>query len=104
MGRFNPRAAKSGFAALIKTGSVPAAFIENKGLNMHQVGFGSEHSIDSIGSYWFYCNASNGFGQKCLVCTTDLSHVTVFRRAETLISGPIAPVSRRPALLPAMPD
>jgi hypothetical protein len=30
MGRFNPRAAKSGFAALIKTGSVPAAFIENK--------------------------------------------------------------------------
>jgi hypothetical protein len=48
MGRFNPRAAKSGFAALIKTGSVPTAFIENKGLNMHQVGFGSEHGIDSI--------------------------------------------------------
>jgi hypothetical protein len=27
----------------------------------------------------FYCNASNGFAQKCLVCTTDLSHVTDFR-------------------------
>ena len=44
-----------------------------------QVGFGSEQGIDNIGCYWFYCNASNVFGQKCLVCTTDLSHVTVFR-------------------------
>jgi hypothetical protein len=52
-----------------------------------QVGFGPEHGIDNIGCYWFYCNASNGFGQKCLVCTTDLSHVTVFRRAKTLING-----------------
>ena len=43
-----------------------------------QVGFGSEHGIDTIGCYWFYCNASNVFGQKCLLCTTDLSHVTVF--------------------------
>ena len=43
-----------------------------------QVGFGSEQGIDNIGSYWFYCNASNVFGQKCLLCTTDLSHVTVF--------------------------
>jgi hypothetical protein len=44
-----------------------------------QVGFGSEHSVDSIGSYWFYCNASNAFVQKCPLCTTDLSHVTDFR-------------------------
>ena len=44
-----------------------------------QVGFGSEYGIDSIGSCWFYCNASNVFVQKCLVCTADLSHVTVFR-------------------------
>ena len=44
----------------------------------NQVGFGSEDGIDSIGSYWFYCNASNVFGQKCLLCTTDLSHVTDF--------------------------
>jgi hypothetical protein len=54
---------------------------------MHQVGFGSEHGIDNIGCYWIYCNASNEFGQKCLLCTTDLSHVTVFRRAKTLING-----------------
>jgi len=47
--------------------------------NSSQVGFGSEQGVDNIGSYWFYCNASNGFGQKCLLCTTDLSHVTVFR-------------------------
>ena len=33
------------------------------------------NGIDSIGSYWFYCNTSNEFGQKCLLCTTDLSHV-----------------------------
>src|ERR1019366_8848283 len=39
-----------------------------------QVGFGSEYSIDSIGCYWFYCNASNRFVQKCPLCTTDLSH------------------------------
>ncbi len=44
-----------------------------------QVGFGSEYGIDSIGSYWFYCNASKVFVQKCLVCTSDLSHVTDFR-------------------------
>jgi hypothetical protein len=43
-----------------------------------QVGFGSEHSIDSTGTYWFYCNTSNVFGQKCPLCTTDLSHVTDF--------------------------
>src|SRR5260370_16564215 len=43
-----------------------------------QVGFGSEYGIDNIGCYWFYCNASNEFGQKCLLCTTDLSHVTDF--------------------------
>jgi hypothetical protein len=46
-----------------------------------QVGFGPEDGIDNIGSYWFYCNASNEFGQKCLLCTTDLSHVTDFRAA-----------------------
>src|SRR4051794_23764629 len=45
---------------------------------MHQVGFRSEYGVDNIGCYWFYCNASNGFGQECLFCTTDLSHVTVF--------------------------
>src|ERR1039458_6395758 len=50
--------------------------VENKGLEMApQVGFGSEYSIDSIGSCWFYCNASNVFVQKCLVCTANLSHV-----------------------------
>jgi hypothetical protein len=53
----------------------------------NQVGFGSEHGIDSIGSYWVYCNASNAFVQKCPLCTTDLSHVTVFGIAETLISS-----------------
>src|SRR5450759_4761619 len=42
----------------------------------YQVGFGSEHSIGSTGTYWFYCNASNRFVQKCPLCTTDLSHVT----------------------------
>ena len=53
-----------------------------------QVGFGSDYGIDSIGTYWFYSNASNVFVQKCLVCTTDLSHVTGFRAAEkTLISA-----------------
>src|SRR5450759_3557358 len=41
-----------------------------------QVGFGSEHSIDSTGTYWFYRHASNRFVQKCPLCTTDLSHVT----------------------------
>jgi hypothetical protein len=42
----------------------------NKGLKL------APHGIDNIGCYWFYCNASNEFGQKCLLCTTDLSHVT----------------------------
>jgi hypothetical protein len=44
-----------------------------------QVGFGSEQGIDSIGSYWFCCNACNVFVQECPSCPTDLSHVTVFR-------------------------
>ena len=43
-----------------------------------QVGFGSEYGIDNIGSYWLYCNASNEFGQKCLLWTTILSHATDF--------------------------
>jgi hypothetical protein len=47
-----------------------------------QVGFGSKQGIDSIGSYCFYCNASNGFGQKWPYWTTDLSHVTAFLRAK----------------------
>ena len=64
-----------------------ANVLKKKDLAFSQVGFGPEHGIDSIGSYWFYCNASNVFVQECLLCTTDLSHVTVFRRAETLISG-----------------
>jgi hypothetical protein len=56
----------------------PALIDSGRRLLIYQVGFGSEDGIDSIGSYWFYCNASNVFGQKCLVCTTDLSHVTDF--------------------------
>src|ERR1017187_10355413 len=48
-----------------------------------QVGLGSEDHIDNIGSYWFYCNTSNVFGQKCPLCTTDLSHATLSKgRAE----------------------
>jgi hypothetical protein len=61
------------------TGVFTHGYAENKGVSLApQIGFGSEQGIDNIGSYWFYCNASNGFGQKCLLCTTDLSHVTVF--------------------------
>ena len=48
-----------------------------------QVGFGSEYSIDSIGCYWFYCNASNRFVQKCPLCTTDLSHVTGIQKGNS---------------------
>jgi hypothetical protein len=50
-----------------------------------QVGFGPEYSIDNIGSYWFYCNASNVFVQKWPLCTTDLSHVTVFQGLLNLV-------------------
>src|SRR5450759_2309147 len=59
------------------TGVFSRGYVENKGVRLApQVGFGSEHSIDNIGSYWFYCNASDVFVQKCPLCTTDLSHVT----------------------------
>jgi hypothetical protein len=62
--------------------------VGNKGVSLApQVGFRPEQGSDNIGSYWFYSNASNGFGQKCLLCPTDLSHVTVFLKAENLISG-----------------
>jgi hypothetical protein len=64
---------------LIRARRVLAHVLKIKNLITPQVGFGSEDGIDSIGSYWFYCNASNVFGQKCLLCTTDLSHVTDFR-------------------------
>ena len=37
-----------------------------------QVGPGSEHGVDNFRSYWFYGNASHGFGQKCLLWTADL--------------------------------
>ena len=70
-------AAKSGFAELTEAERLSYS-LKIKDLKNHQVGFGPEHGIDNIGCYWFYCNASNGFGQKCLVCPTDLSHVTDF--------------------------
>jgi hypothetical protein len=76
MGKFTKHPWLGGGAA---TGVFCSGYVDNKGVRLApQVGFGSEDGIDSIGSYWFYCNASNGFGQKCLLCTTDLSHVTVF--------------------------
>ena len=57
--------------------------IDIKGLRMApQVRLGSEYGIDNIGSYCLYCKASNGFGQKWLLCTTDLLHATdLFWRA-----------------------
>src|ERR1039457_4015468 len=55
-------------------------YVVTKGVSVAPPGgFGPEYGIDSIGSYWFYCNASNVFVQECPFCTTDLSHVTVFR-------------------------
>src|SRR4051794_17217185 len=55
-----------------------------------QVGFGSEHAIDNIGCYWFYCNVSNELGRKWRSCTTELSHATVSERPKglTLIAAP----------------
>src|ERR1017187_8262643 len=50
-----------------------------------QVGFGPEYSIDNIVSYWFYCNASNVFVHKWPLCTTGLSHVTVFQGLLNLV-------------------
>jgi len=59
------------------------ACAENKGVILApQVGLGSEYGIDRIGSHWFYCSASNTFGQKCLLCTSDLSHATAFQRPQ----------------------
>jgi hypothetical protein len=55
-----------------------ARVLKKKDLAFAQLGFGSEHGIDSIGCYCFYCNVSNVFGQEWPFCTTDLSHVTVF--------------------------
>jgi len=79
MGKFRFAAARGHNGA---SGALCTVYIETKGDKLApQVGFGSEQGIDSIGSYWFYCNASNVFGQKSLVCTTDLSHVTDFRQA-----------------------
>jgi hypothetical protein len=46
-----------------------------------QVGLGSEHGIDSIGSYWFCCNVSTMFVQKCPSRPADSSHVTVFKKS-----------------------
>src|ERR1035441_6276486 len=66
-----------------------------------QAALGSEYGIDSIGCYWFYCNASNGFGQTCLPWTTVLSHVTVFLQGVTATLGFLErrrePNPRRPA-------
>ena len=82
------RLCSGGFDARVATGVFFGAHVlKKKNLAFSQLGFGPEQGIDSIGSYWFYCNASNEFGQKCLVCPTDLSHVTVFRRAKTLINS-----------------
>jgi hypothetical protein len=41
-----------------------------------QVGFGSEYGVDKHWKLLFRCNASKGIGQKWLLWTTDLSHVT----------------------------
>jgi hypothetical protein len=73
------RAGKSKFQPRLATGVFSDVCVEKEVLSLalSQLGFGSEQGIDSIESYWFYCNASTVFGQKCLVCTTDLSHVTV---------------------------
>jgi hypothetical protein len=76
--------------------------VEKKEFDMApQVGFGSEHGIDSIGSYWFYCNMSNVFGQKCLRCPTDLSHVTDFLK---LMQGGLCSRSKQAAINTEVPE
>ena len=71
-GRCNPRAQP----IRGRLEKLMGGYVELEDSVYYQVGFGSEHGIDSIGSYWFYCNESNAFVQKCPLCTTDLSHVT----------------------------
>jgi hypothetical protein len=57
--------------------------VEREGVKLApQVGLGSDHRIDSIGTHWFDCNLSNGFGQKWSLWTTKLSHVTDLKLRE----------------------
>ena len=79
--KFEPRRGRGS-----ATGVFSRGYVENKGDSLApQVGFGPEYSIDNIGSCWFYCNASNVFVQKWPLCTTELSHVTVFQGLLNLV-------------------
>jgi hypothetical protein len=78
------RAVLASSCRLVATASKPEALTtRSKDVLAPQVGLGSEYGIDSIGSYWFYCNINSC--TRMPICTTDLSHATDFR--ELYVAG-----------------
>ncbi len=75
-----------------------ANVLKKKDLAFSQVGFGSEHGTVNIGSYWFYCNASNVFVQKCPSLYNRFVTCNSFFGMPTLISF------KRVAVVPSIED